>query len=210
MYTILLGNDNVPVTSVQERIMQRSKLVDNLHFLVEPIYKEENMAEYVCLLEYILPVSREYKTEILTLSDEMYKGMLEYKLPLDTYMTREAGDVEFQLSFSKLEMLADGTGVQHIRKTSSGTLKIIPVSAWSDIIPDSALGALDGRIIALQALANQLADANATISDTKADGLIFNDGRLQLKAGNKAIGNTVQITASGVDPEDGTIRVVEF
>ena len=40
MYTILLGEDNELVTSVQERIMQRSKLVDSLHFLVEPIYKE--------------------------------------------------------------------------------------------------------------------------------------------------------------------------
>lgn len=210
MYTIILGNDNILVTSVQERIMQRSKLVDNLHFLVEPIYKEENMADYVCLMEYVLPVSREYKTEILKLSDDMYKGMLEYKLPLDTYMTREAGDVEFHLSFSKLEMLADGTGVQHVRKTSDGLLKIVPISAWSDIVPDNALGALDGRIIALQALANQLADANAAISDTKADGLIFNDGQLQLKAGSKAIGNTVQITASSTDPEDGTIRVVEF
>ena len=59
MYTILLGEDNELVTSVQERIMQRSKLVDSLHFLVEPIYKEENMAEYECLMEYILPVSRE-------------------------------------------------------------------------------------------------------------------------------------------------------
>lgn len=210
MYTILLGEDNELVTSVQERIMQRSKLVDSLHFLVEPIYKKENMAEYECLMEYILPVSREYKSEILSLSEDKYKDMLEYKLPLDTNLTREAGEVQLQLSFVKLEMLADGTGIQHVRKTSVGTLRVLPISAWSDIVPDSALSALDGRIIALQSLTNQLADANAAIADTKADGLIYNEGRLQLKAGKNPIGNTVQITSSDVDLEDGTIRVVEF
>jgi len=44
MYTILLNNDNKLVTSVRERIMQRSKLVDNLHFLVDPAYKELDMS----------------------------------------------------------------------------------------------------------------------------------------------------------------------
>ena len=73
MYTILLGDDNELVTSVEERIIQRSKLVDNLHFLVEPIYKEENMTDYICMMEYRLPVSKEYKSEILTVSDELYK-----------------------------------------------------------------------------------------------------------------------------------------
>ena len=34
--------------------------------------------------------------------------------------------------------------------------------------------------------------------------------QVQLKAGDKAIGNTVQIVDSASDPEDGTIRVVEF
>lgn len=210
MYTILLGEDNELVTSVQERIMQRSKLVDSLHFLAEPIYKEENMAEYECLLEYCPPISREPKTEILQQSSEKYKDMLEFKLPFDTALTSEAGDVEIQLSFYKLEMLADGTGVQHVRHTSKGTLKILPISAWSNIIPDSMLTALDQRMVALQALTNQLADANAAIADTKADGLIYNEGRLQLKAGKNPIGNTVQITSSDVDLEDGTIRVVEF
>lgn len=62
----------------------------------------------------------------------------------------------------------------------------------------------------IEALTNQLADANAAIADTKADGLIYNEGRLQLKAGKNPIGNTVQITSSDVDLEDGTIRVVEF
>ena len=168
------------------------------------------MAEYTCLMEYLPPVSKEYKTEILEQSDEQYKGMLEYKLPFDTNLTAEAGDVEVQLSFCKLEMLADGTGVQHVRKTQKVSIKILPISAWSNIIPDAALTALDQRMVEQEALIQQLADASAAIASNKADGLIYNEGRLQLKAGKKAIGNAVQITEGGSDPEDGTIRVVEF
>lgn len=91
MYTILLGDDNQLTVSVEERIMQQSKLVDNLHFLVEPVYKEQDMSGFTCLMEYLPPVSKRYKSEILSLSDEPYKGMLEYRLPFDTNLTAEAG-----------------------------------------------------------------------------------------------------------------------
>lgn len=210
MYTILLGDDNQLTVSVEERIMQQSKLVDNLHFLVEPVYKEQDMSGFTCLMEYLPPVSKRYKSEILSLSDKPYKGMLEYKLPFDTNLTAEAGDVAVQLTFYKVEMKADGTGIKRVRHTQETNIRVLPISAWSDIIPDEALTALDQRMIAMQALANQLVEANQNLASGKADGLLYNEGRLQLKAGDKAIGNTVQIVDSGSDPEDGTIRVVEF
>lgn len=210
MYTILLGDDNQLTVSVEERIMQQSKLVDDLHFLVEPVYKEQDMSGFTCLMEYLPPVSKRYKSEILSLSDKLYKGMLEYKLPFDTNLTAEAGDVAVQLTFYKVEMEADGTGIKRVRHTQATNIRVLPISAWSDIIPDEALTALDQRMIAMQALTNQLVEANQNLASGKADGLLYNEGRLQLKAGDKAIGNTVQIVDSGSDPEDGTIRVVEF
>ena len=143
MYTILLNETNELITSVKERIMQRSKLVDNLHFLVDPIYKGIDMADFTVMMEYILPVSREYKSEVLVKSDELYKEKLEYKLPFDTCLTKEAGDIEVQLTFVKVSLDADGNNIQQVRKTSPTTIKILPISAWSDIIADSALGAID-------------------------------------------------------------------
>ena len=62
MYTLLVNEKNEIVTTVKERIMQRSKLVDDLHFLVEPIYKGIDMSDFTVMMEYILPVSREYNT----------------------------------------------------------------------------------------------------------------------------------------------------
>ena len=43
MYTILVNDDNTLVTSVRERIMQRSKLMNSLHFLVKPKYEIETV-----------------------------------------------------------------------------------------------------------------------------------------------------------------------
>lgn len=178
MYTILLSETNELVTSVKERIMQRSKLVDNLHFLVDPIYKGIDMSDFTVMLEYLLPISREYKTEFLVKSDELYKEKLQYKLPLDTNITKEHGNVELQLTFIKVDLDENGQSVQMVRKTSPTVLTVLPISAWSDIIADSALTALDQRIIQTQAMieaAHELGSgscAGVYIPDYSEDGIM--------------------------------------
>lgn len=205
MYTILINSTNELITSVRERIMQRSKLVDSLHFLVDPTYKGIDMSDFTVMLEYILPVSREYKTEILVKSDSLYKERLEYKLPFDTNLTKEAGEVEIQLTFTKLILNPDGTNIQQVRKTSKTSVTILPISAWSDLIADSALTALDQRIIQTQAMINQINEVHQYLDETKADNIIFDKdtNTLQLTARGNAIGN--KITLNGIS--DGIIAI---
>lgn len=200
MYTILLNDTNEFITSVRERIMQRSKLVDALHFLVDPIYKGIDMSDFTVIMEYITPVSREYKTEYLVKSDELYKEKLEYKLPLDTYLTREAGKIEVQLTFAKVELDADGKAKQYIRKTSPTTITIVPISAWSDIVADSALTALDQRLIQVDAMINAANDMNNYLYETKADNIIINKetNTIQLTANGTPIGNAVEYSTCGI------------
>ena len=205
MYTILVNETNELITSVRERIMQRSKLVDSLHFLVDPTYKGIDMNDFTVMLEYILPVSREYKTEILVKSDSLYKERLEYKLPFDTNLTKEAGEVEIQLTFTKLILNPDGTNIQQVRKTSKTSVTILPMSAGSDVIADSALTALDQRIIQTQAMINQINEVHQYLDETKADNIIFDKdtNTLQLTARGNAIGN--KITLNGTS--DGIIAI---
>ena len=185
--------------------MQRSKLVDDLHFLVDPVYKGIDMLDFTVMLEYILPVSKEYKSEILSKSDNLYKEKLEYKLPFDTNLTREAGDVQIQLTFTKLTLNADGKNVQQVRKTSPTVITILPISAWSDIIADSALTALDQRIIQTQAMINQINDVHQYLDDTKADNIVFDKdtNTLQLTARGNAIGNRIVLNGNS----DGIIAI---
>lgn len=211
MYTFLINEDNTLTVSKRERIMERSKQVDTLHFLADTTYKGVDMSEFTVMLEYVLPISKRYKTEILEKSEELYKNKLEYKLPIDTNLTNEPGDIQIQLTFVDVTMDTDGATVQHVRKVGPGVITVVPIQNWSDIVPDEALGALDQRIIALNAQIKALSDRNNAILDGKADDLSYNeDHTLQLLANGKPIGSAVKITQESVETEDGSLRVVPF
>ncbi|CCY06624.1 putative uncharacterized protein [Eggerthella sp. CAG:1427] len=210
MYTFLINENNTLTCSVQDAIMERSKMVDKLHFLADPTYKGIDMTDYTVNLEYVLPISKRYKTEILTKSDELYKNKLEYILPFDTDLTSEPGDIQIQLTFLTVTMDSDGTTVQHVRKVGPGVIHIVPIQNWSDLIPDAALSSVDQRLLAAEAMLKALSDRNAAIFDSKADNLSYIDQKLQLTANGKPIGNAVKITQESVETEDGSLRVVEF
>lgn len=209
MYTILVTDSNELVISVKERIMQRSKLVDNLHFLVPPTYKGVDMSEFTCTMEYVLPVSREYKTETLVRSGELYKDNLEFKLPFDTNFTKEAGKIEIQLTFTKASMDADGNVNQYVRKAGPCTIAIVAVTSWSDVIPDSALSSLDQRLIQLELMANQLNELSQYAYENKADNITYNesDGTIQLLSNSNPIGDKIAIDVFDVTKIDAIKKI---
>ena len=206
MYVLLVNEDNTLTASKKERIMQRSKLFDSLWFLAEPTYKDYEMNKCTVVMEYILPVSKKYCSDILELSDEGYKEYLKYVVPFDSKLTAEAGEVELQLTFIYSDLDENGESVQRVRKTSTAKVNIIPVSAWSDIIPDSALSAIDQRIIKLDSQLKEIADINEAYSESKADNIKYDSDAqtLQLLSGTKEIGDKVSLN---VDDEDGSTAV---
>lgn len=199
MYTILVRNDNTLYASVKERIMQRSKMVDVLHFLVELDYKGIDMSTYTATLEYVLPVSKEYCSETLILSEELYKEHLEYKLPFDTNLTKEAGDIEIQLTFTKVDLDTEGNGIQYVRKTSPTTITIVPISAWSNIIPDAALNVIDQKLLKVDAQIKALDEVGNTYATTKADNIVLDEEthELYLTAEGQFIGNKINMEDLG-------------
>lgn len=209
-YIILVNDDDTLYGSHKERIMQRQKLVNNLIFIVDPIYrKTHDMTNASVMLEYILPVSREYKTVLLTLSEERYNDcFLQYKLPFDTDLTSQAGSLELQLTFAYVEMNEYGVGVQRVRKTSPTTIEIIPISAWSDIVPDAALSSLDQRLIKMDAQMRAMNDYMDVLDSNKVDNLVYNetDETLQLTSKGVGIGNKVSVR----DMIDEGIPVVDL
>ena len=213
MYTILVCDDNTLYGSKKERIVQRSKLVDNLVFIVNPIYKNtHDMTNATVLLEYLRPVSKKYETEILTLSEEKYNDCyLQYKLPFDTNLTSEAGSVSLQLTFAYVELDENGKDIQRVRKTTPTTIEVVPVAAWADVIPDNALSSLDQRLIMMNAQIKALDEMNQIVADSKADNIKYdeNENSLQLLSGNKEIGDKVTIKTSEESLKDG-VPVVDF
>lgn len=208
-YTILINDDNTMVATQKQRIIQRSKLVDDFQFLVPAVYNGVNMTECIALLEYLTPVSHEYKTEILVKADTLYKEYVQYFLPIDTNFTKEAGSLEIQLSFILTNITPDGAMQQIVRKTApTYKVEIIPISAWSDIVADDALSPIDQRLIMMSAQIQALADVGNISGVPHVDGLAYNNvtGQLQLTADGTRVGNSVVIGATTVvppTPDDG-------
>ena len=108
-------------------------------------------------------------------------------------------------------MNSEGKTTQYVRKVGPGIVHIIPISKWSDIIPDEALSTLDQRIIALEALNKAMTDCFNINLDNKADNLMYDDEhRIQLTSNGKPSGNAIKITTESVEVEDGSLRVVQF
>lgn len=209
MYVILVNHDDSLYGSKKERLMQRQKLVNKFVFIVDPIYNGIDMTDSTVMLEYLLPVSRKYETEILVLSEDRYNDcFLQYELPLDTKLSSEAGKIELQLTFVKTEIDEYGNGTQRVRKTSSTTIDIIPITAWSDIIPDNALSGLDQRLIKLDSQMRAMSEYMNVLDDSKVDSIIYNEKEdtLQLSANGVGIGNKISVR----DMLDDGIPVIDL
>lgn len=206
-YVILVNEDNTLTASKKERIMQRSKLFNNLWFLAESTYNGYDISACTVVMEYILPISKKYYSDILELSEQGYQEYLKYVVPIDSKLTAEAGEVELQLTFIYSDLDENGESVQRVRKTSTAKLNIIPISAWSDIVPDSALGALDQRIIKMDAQIKELLNLGDAYDAAKADNIAYDADKqtLQLLSGVNKIGDEVSLNVDG--GADGTTAI---
>lgn len=190
MYVILVENDNSLYGSQKTKILQKEKLVNKLWFLVPPHYNGYDMSKFTVTMRYLLPISKEFVTETLELSDERYEEYLKYILPVDTNLSKEWGDIELNLTFTMVDTDDNGNVVQRVRKTDNYLLPITQIPNWDALIPDSSLAALDQRILKQDAqikALTELADAfegNVNI----VDNLVYNDSEATLQLSAKGIG----------------------
>ena len=138
------------------------------------------------------------------------KDYLKYILPIDTDLTKEWGDIELYLTFTMLDTDSDVNIVQRVRKTDKYYLNITQIPDWDSLVPDSALSALDQRILKqdaqIKALA-ELADAFEGNIDI-VDNLVYDDinSTLQLSANGVGVGDKVSVK----DMLDEGAPVVDF
>ena len=215
-YTIMVCNDNSLYGSNKRKIMQREKLFNKLWFLVPPCYNGYDMSKCTVVMRYLLPISKEYRTETLKLSEEKYEEYLKYVLPVDTNLTKEWGNIELNLTFILLDKVSDVDDngnviqriVQRVRKTENHNLYVTQLPNWDSIIPDSALSELDQRIIKQDAQIKALEDLANILGENQVDNLVYNsdEDTLQLSSKGTGIGNKVYVK----DMIDDGIPVVEL
>ena len=98
------------------------------------------------------------------------------------------------------------------RQDMLSSIGVKSIDELFDIIPDSALSAIDQRLIKADAQIKALADMSNTIAANKADNLKYNpsSSELQLVSDGKTIGDAVKIVScdevhDGVDSDGMTV-----
>lgn len=202
MYTILLRQDKQLVATEREIIYQREKLVDKLRFLVPQDYKGLNLSEYRTILKYVDQGNVSH-AEILTPSDEVYEGYIQYFLPVDTKLTAFAGNIEIRLSFVKTDTIERKQYVTHTREI---TITINPIN---ESFNDTALEFVDQIVSELDMKIDEVKKAAELYDKTKADNLSYENSKLQLTSNGNKIGNVITISSGGSSGGTG-FDVVEF
>lgn len=194
-YTIIVCDDGSLYGSKKRRIMQREKLFNKLQFLAPQYYNGYDMSKCTVTMRYLRPVSKEFVTETLILSNEMHKEYLKYILPIDTCFTKEWGELELNLTFTMLDIDDNGGIVQRVRKTGNHVLTITQLPDWDSIVPDESLSALDQRILKQDAQLRALADLANILDNNQVDNLIYNsvDDTIHLSSNGKPVGDKVSI-----------------
>lgn len=205
MYTLLAKKDNLFVTSVKERIVQKTKLTNTVRILVTNEHNGVNMKDCLAIMYYKLPISDEWRSKELTPSEELYQNKyVEYLFPTDTWLTSEYGDVVIELRFYNVS-LNDGINVdQYLRKITDGIIHISCSKDWASGIADDLLSPIDQRIIQIMMVQNRQEEMMNEVQANEIETLAVTDGKLHLvtTSGNQK-GDTIDIVLPRTQDDDG-------
>ena len=212
MYTILFKPDDKSLqVTVRTKIYQRENLVDKFRFLVPSTYGDLDLADFTVVLKY-LDQGNEAHAEILAKENEMYKdNYYSYILPVDTDLTRFAGDITIHLTMSKVDMEEMKEYSLEIGET---TITISPLSDYYSFLSNKSFDAITQKINELNVKMEGLNKMANAYDQAKADNIkLDNDtSELYLTANGKAIGDKIALNDLGDaiadDTEDGLIKVV--
>lgn len=195
MYTLVIGKDNYITGTNIERIVQKSKLVNTIQIYVANEYNGIKMQDCQAIMYYRLPVSGEWKPKVLTPSEELYNNKyVEYLIPVDTWLTAEAGDVQFEVKFYNVAMGGTIDINQYVRKATDGVIHISSSKDWGSGIADSMLDVVDQRIIQLMMVQNrqeEMIEETQALMSNKADSIAKDEST-----------NEIYLTSQGVEIGD--------
>ena len=182
MYTIIMNDDKQLVTTVRKTIYQRENMVDNIQFLFPEFYENINLSDCIAVLKYI-DVGNELHSEILSKDSELYKGKIRFILPINTKLTRFAGNVIIRINITKINTT---TGISNeVLKTSECVISVLP---------DNTIVVSDDLTEKLATLESQIAE----LSNSQVDDLSLTNDLLQVTANGITKGEGVKIIVSGV------------
>ena len=224
MYTLKITDENTVVTTVKERLVERSNDVDNIQIITAKLYKEQlDMSDTTLYMKYKLPVTDKIKITQLIPNNLNYEtNYIQYLIPADVNLLAEAGDIEVSFTFLKLVSNDDDSVTSYIRKTTSGVIHVSPLAAFDKYEPSEMFTETDQRLLALIAAAKDLNAQSKAIYENMVKDIHLNtdDKKIMLTDRNgddtgegiatKDLTALIAEDLTGVDPDgvqDGVVHL---
>ena len=224
MYTLKITDENTVVTTVKERLVERSNDVDKIQIITAKLYKEQlDMSDTSLYMKYKLPITDKIKITQLTPNNLNYEtNYIQYLIPADVNLLAEAGDIEVSFTFLKLVSNDDDSVTSYIRKTTSGVIHVSPLAAFDKYEPSEMFTETDQRLLALIAAAKDLNAQSKAIYENMVKDIRLNtdDKKITLTDRNgddtgegiatKDLTALIAEDLTGVDPDgvqDGVVHL---
>lgn len=224
MYTLKITDENTVVTTVKERLVERSNDVDNIQIITAKLYKEQlDMSDTSLYMKYKLPVTDKIKITQLIPNNLNYEtNYIQYLIPADVNLLAEAGDIEISFTFLKLVSNDDDSVTSYVRKTTSGVIHVSPLAAFDKYEPSEMFTETDQRLLALIAAVKDLNAQSKAIYENMVKDIRLNtdDKKITLTDRNgddtgegiatKDLTALIAEDLTGVDPDgvqDGVVHL---
>lgn len=206
MYTLKITDENTVISTVEEKIMERSNYVDKIQIIVAKLYKEQiDLSDATVYMKYTLPISKKIKITKLIPNDLEYKNdYIQYLIPAEAYLTAEAGDIEVSFTFLKLVSDENDSSIPYVRKTQSGTIHISPLAAFDKFDPSEMLDEVDQKILTMMGIHQDILATSKSIYDGLVTDIhINNDKLILMNKDGEDTGNGIESTVlSGLIAKD--------
>lgn len=111
-------------------IYQHENLIDNIKILIPQEYNGHQLKEFDVYLQYE-NITNNVKNIKLRLTDELYKEMMIYTLPVDSELTYSASKLKICLKFRKIERNENKT-LEYRMNSGDAFLDIVKSSDYKD------------------------------------------------------------------------------
>lgn len=202
MYQIMMNKDKSLITTERIKIYQREKLIDKIQFIFPKEYNGQDMTTLIPQLIYTNPMNEIY-VEMLQISQPDYKeNYFTCVLPIDTKLTKYAGDIIFHVQFTKYD---ETIGDQIVLISGEDKINILTVQDYYQFMPDSIIDPITQKIAELDAKAKELDTIAQTYAENQVDDLTIDPetDKLYVTADGERKGEGVYVVHNGDDGEDG-------
>ncbi len=197
MYTIVLKEDKQLFAWNKSTLIEKETNVDMLRFLIPPMYEDIDVSTCVVVVKYTTP-DRKNRCERLYPQEELYKGFVDYRLGVDTDITKVPGDVDLRLTFIRINKDSNSVHEQ-VLHTKEITITVNKLKILYGFNSNESLEIIDQFIAEQNAKIEALNNIATALDNEKADDIEIIDGEIWLTANGDKIGDPIPNGTSGGD-----------